>query len=172
MKNKYTNNEIDARFSALTYDQSISLDQYDKPYFSIRSEREPNLSFTQGGFKDPFEPLSNVDGFALIEINSNTPAAVIAELNFMKIMNLVAERDNKYYIYKHAAILYGSANHKGFFASGKETKSVIDLFKSYILPGRFWHNYYFSLYLPDNIKLSRRLKEEMIEIEEKFLDEH
>jgi len=169
MINTFTNNPINEVFTTLEYNtNTLRLTPYDQPYFAIRSESEKaNDPLDQNGFEDPFKKLEPQAGqFAELE-NPNNDPYITAELNFLKMLDLVVQRGPKFYIHKNAQEFY---KQDGLFdPNNKDTTKFKNILKKYTLPGRFWRNYYWRLYLPDNIKLSLRLDDEMIQIEEEYL---
>ena len=176
MKNKYTDNDVDPVFITLDYKTPFKLNPYDQPYFAVRSRKE-KIGLRSGGFQDPFKDIS-AENYGVIEDDGQNPK-ITAELNFLKMLDLVAQRGNKYYIHKLAKRFYVQREIKGktvlamFDPNNDDTqqqeKSMRRLFKRYTLPGRFWRNYYLGLYLPNDTKQKSRVQEEMIQIEEEFL---
>lgn len=171
MKNKYTGNDVDPVFITLDYTTPFKLNPYDQPYFAVRSRKE-RIGLKSGGFQDPFKDIS-AENYGVIEDDGQNPK-ITAELNFLKMLDLVAQRGNKYYIHKNAEIFYAQRNIKAIFDPNnddkdQQEKSIRRLFKRYTLPGRFWRNYYLGLHLPNDTKQKSRVQEEMIQIEEEFL---
>ena len=165
MKNKYTKNNVNPLFELLEYNKEIKLNQYDQPYFAVRCENE-NVSIDSNGFKDPFKAIKPMK-FAVVE-NPNSIPNITAELMFLKMLDLVAQRDDKYYIHPKAAIFY-NRNNGIFLPDNKNEQPFHALLKSYTLPGRFWRNYYFSYFLSEKEKKKSRLDDELIEVEQEFL---
>ena len=164
MKNIYTDNNVPEVFTRLKYDTPLSLNSYDAPYFAVRvSTEKANQPFNRNGFNDPYKNLAK-DNYALVQ-NPNKRADIEKELIFLQMLDLLAIRGNDYYVHKNADIFYGS---NGLF-NGGSAGALKPLFKTFFLPGRFWRSYYSRLYLPDTIKLSARLEQEMVEIEEEIL---
>lgn len=177
MKNKYTGNEVDPIFVNLQYTTQFKLNPYDRPYFAVRSRKE-KIGLKSGGFQDPFKDI-DVEVYGVIEDHGQNPA-ITAELNFLKMLDLVAQRDKKYYIHKNAEIFYVERTNR----NGQAVKAIFDpknddkqqqelsmrrLLRRYTLPGRFWRNYYLGLYLPNDTKQKSRVQDEMVQIEEEFL---
>ena len=165
MKNKYTGNDVNPLFSQLNYNEKIKLNQYDQPYFAVRCEAD-QVSVNSGGFKEPFKSIQPTD-FAVVE-NPNQDSKITAELMFLKMLDLVAQRGDKYYVHPNAAIFY-NVNTGIFLPKNKNEQPFHRLLKKYTLPGRFWRNYYLSYYLPENEKKKSRLDDELIEVEQEFL---
>jgi hypothetical protein len=165
MKNKYTGNDVPPSFAKLQYDTPLTLNQYDQPYFAVRCEKQ-KVSIDSNGFNDPFKSIKSVQ-FAVVE-NPNADPKITAELMFLKMLDLMAQRGNKYYVHPHAAIFYDPKT--GIFnPRNKDEQAFRKLLKTYTLPGRFWRNYYLSYYLPENEKKKSRLDDELIEVEQEFL---
>jgi len=165
MNNKYTENDVNPLFSTLEFNEQITLNQYDQPYFAVRCKNE-NVSIDSNGFKDPFKAIEPMN-FAVVE-NPNQNPNITAELMFLKMLDLVAQRGDKYYVHPNAAIFY-NPNNGIFLPKNKNAQPFHKLLKTYTLPGRFWRNYYFSYYLPKNEKKKSRLDDELIEVEQEFL---
>jgi hypothetical protein len=84
------------------------------------------------------------------------------------MLDLMAQRGNKYYVHQRAAIFY-DPNTGIFNPRNKNEHAFRKLLQTYTLPGRFWRNYYLSYYLPENEKKKSRLDDELIDVEQEFL---
>jgi len=164
MKNIYTDNNVPEVFKNLKYDTPLSLNSYDSPYYAVRvSTEKAKQPFNRNGFTDPYKNIAK-DNYALVQ-NPSKRDDIEKELIFLQMLDLIAIRGNDYYIHKNAEKFYGP---NGLF-NGGSVGALKMLFKTFFLPGRFWRSYYSRLYLPDTIKLSARLEQEMVEIEEEIL---
>jgi hypothetical protein len=157
-------------FSDLSYNdgESITLKMDDSPYFAIRVERELNNNhLDRKGFND-FNPIS-ANGFAKITIDK-PDYAVKMNLEYLKFLGFLVERGNTYYIHPHAKLLYDPKT--GLFGGkNKDCKEFKKIMKIFVLPGQFWSIYYKWLLLkPDRIKYKTSLEENLIEIEEYYLN--
>lgn len=131
----------------LSYNQTLTLTLVDAPYYAVRNLLKP-IKIGSTGFDDPIQPITNND-FALFDASANKPL-----LKILQMFKLVAKQGSEYYVHSMAEHL------------ADPKKDIKELLHNYTLPGRFWQAYYWRLYLPEELELSRYLAFEMLEIEE------
>ena len=162
-KNLFTRKDVPAILSHLTYDRDVSLTSADSIYFAVRSANELKEQPLAGS---GFEHLNDISDahYAFVDrpvIDNHL------ELNFMRAMSLVVEREEGYYISPHAKLLYDS---DGLFKTNSTAKfhELLRLCTSYILPGRYWAAFYAKQWLSNTIRLPNALTTEMTEIEREW----
>lgn len=181
MRNFFTQNDVPRELQGLVYNQKLTLTSLDVPYFAVRSfdERRAAPIMTGGGFENPFKELSDIDGFAMIDLSEHSDkdrALVMDELQFIEALGLVTHRGDKYYIHSFAYLFYDEDH--GLFAPGAYLQdmepnkkkevfgALMRLMLTYVLPGRYWRAFYARQALPATIALASLLDDEMRGIEE------
>jgi len=181
MRNFFTQKDVPRELQLLVYEQPLTLTSLDVPYFAVRSfdERRSAPIMTGGGFTDPFKELTDISGFAVVDLSGYSDkdrALVMDELHFGEALGLVTHRGDRYYIHPFAYLLYDQEH--GLFAPGAylqdmepDTKknvfgALMRLMLTYVLPGRYWRAFYARQALPATIALAALLDEEMRGIEE------
>jgi hypothetical protein len=110
--------------------------------------------------EEMFVAVSNLDKAA-------TPVGV--ELDFLRALGLLMERDNALYIHSLAEIFYGP---EGYFANpgvGAQ-QAVIKLLYNYTLPGRYWTTHRLRRLLPDDVQPAVALESHKRDIAELLLE--
>lgn len=181
MRNFFTQQDVPSELQDLVYDKKLTLTSIDVPYFAVRSfnERRSAPIMTGGGFEDPFKELTDIEGFAMIDLSGYSDkdrALVMGELQFIEALGLVTHRGDKYYIHPFAYLFYDSDD--GLFAPGAYLQdmepdkkkevfgALMRLMLTYVLPGRYWRAFYARHALPGAIALASLLDDEMRSIEE------
>jgi hypothetical protein len=163
--NSFTGNIIPSEFLNIFGsggNKTVTVEHDDGPYYYLRTEElalKKENPYTIVGFPGQV-PLSNHSGFYEMPATSNKE--IDAEVNFLKSLGLVIERDSSFYIYDLAEVFYGP---QGLFRSNKgAAPAVLSVLYNYVLPGRFWTAYYTRSSLPDEVQLAGALEEHIKDI--------
>jgi hypothetical protein len=146
--NPFTQKMTHRAMRDLSYNQSITLNEHDSPYYAVlASDITPNPLYGQTLVGYPEAKQDN--NYARIAKPVDEDLA--KELTFLKGLCLAVEREDSYYINDHAQVLYDPAN--GFFAKlssmsdlailrPNEIATLMILFLKFILPGLYWQTFY------------------------------
>jgi len=169
--NFFTRKPFDTDMTRLTYNKPVTLTSIDLPYFSVLCFREKRkIDPSVGDFKDIFQDISD-EGWAVLD-----PSTKKDEFDFLEDLGLAIKQDDTYYVSKFAYLFYdpevGLFNRFDRNAPPDEIKTVLapvmQLFLTYILPGRWWRAFYARQYLPDTIGQASMLNQELLEIEDEI----
>ena len=175
MFNIFTKKEVPDVFQTLNYTETITLTSIDPPYFAVRNVNDL-LGARLGGapFPNIFDDIQ-VGEWAIVE-QSSPP--ILNELQFLSDMALAVKKEGNYYVYQLAEVLYDKQN--GLFSiyndadtaiqKKEKMNSLIQIFLSYILPGRWWRTYYAQKGLSKELYDARILAHELLEIEKWIAD--
>ena len=186
----------------MKYEESLEISSIEPPYFALLSfKHKRNDPFGLGGFSGLhklFEPITD-KGYRKFDLYVEVPdekqrRPYEEELEFMVAMDLAIKRmeedgkDNNerpkkkpvYYINRFARILYDSKH--GLFINLRKANSDDDIKRvvgpfmrlclTYLLPGRYWRCFYARQYLSKTIADATQLDQQMLEIEDEWLDIH
>lgn len=168
-KNLFTKKDIPPIFNNLTYDKPITLTSADPIYFAVRSLNDKRAIPIAGTpYVEPFNPLVD-DEYALIPKEQyDNDTDIRDEINFLKTVSLVVEREEGSYISPLAFLLYDPTNGL-FIKNDKKTYGdFIQLVLTYILPGRYWTAFQARQWLPNTIRYTHALHVQMQEIEQEW----
>jgi hypothetical protein len=166
---------VPVEMSTLSYTTEITLTPDDGPYSYVRADRElskkPGQVFLSTGnpiIQSPTTPVIVKDA-APMEASKED---VVNEMEFLSMLGLAYKKGDKWYIMKRADDLYNSVD--GVFhlyATGNSPAAIAktkSLMLEYVLPGRYWRNYFAAMSLPNDISYSRNLHQEMQEITREY----
>ena len=105
----------------------------------------------------------SASGFYKVDVTGKESREFNAEINFMKDLGLVIQKDNTFYIYDLAEVFYGPT---GYFQnpSAGAAQAVLKVLYNFVLPGRFWTAFYTRSGLPDNVQPAKELEAHMRDI--------
>ena len=176
-RNIFTHKQYPPSFSDLIYDQTITIESTELPYFAVRSFNDKRDNPLSGpDFAKLFTEITD-EGWAKIEIKDNTHRIIKDEYEFLEALGLALQKgDTEYYINKFAYLLYDKQD--GLFSrydngwspqdKKEELTSFMRLALTYILPGHWWRAFYARQYLPDMIGHGAMLNEKLLEIEHQW----
>ena len=174
--NIFTQKPYPPSFSDLTYNQTITIESTELPYFAVRSFNDKRVDPLSGpDFANLFTKIED-KGWAELKIDDNTPKIVKDEYEFLEALGLALQNENGYYINKFAYLLYDAQD--GLFSrydnqwSPQDKKEELTAFMrlalTYILPGHWWRAFYARQYLPDMIGHGAMLNEKLLQIEHQW----
>jgi hypothetical protein len=164
--NTFTGNTISKEIFDIFAGNTVSLTitVSDPTYYYFRAEKVASSG------KNPMSPDGyggnedmNVSGFYTVTVTGKESSEFTAEINFMKGLGLVVQRDSDFYIYDLAEVMYGST---GYFKNRSvgAAQAVLKVLYNFVLPGRFWTAFYARAGLPDDVQLSVGLEAHMREV--------
>jgi hypothetical protein len=165
--NRFTGNTIPVNFMDVFWTSkptTVTVTHEDAPYYYLRAEDlalEKKNPYAVTGFPGQ-GALVDKPGFYKMDASLATSNKEIdAEINFLKGLGLVLERESAFYIYDLAEVFYGQ---QGYFNNKGAGPAVLSVLYNYVLPGRFWTAYYTRSSLPDDVQPSVALEEHVKEI--------
>ena len=175
--NIFTQKPYPPSFSDLTYNQTITIESTELPYFAVRSFNDKRVDPLSGpDFANLFTKIED-KGWAELKIDDNTPKIIKDEYEFLEALGLAFQKgDTEYYINKFAYLLYdkqdGLFNRYDNQWSPQDKKEELSAFMrlelTYILPGHWWRAFYARQYLPDMIGHGAMLNEKLLQIEHQW----
>jgi hypothetical protein len=176
--NIFRNTVIPPKMMALTHDTIIQLTPTDRPYYYVRADTElpkkPGYAFVSTNnsiVESSTKTVADVSVAVVSPEELKTPG-MLDELEFLESLGLAFEKADSWYCVKRADDLYSPTT--GVFityqnANKEDAKQKLkNLMLEYILPGRYWTNYFVAMGLPKDIAYGRNLYQEMEEITREY----
>jgi len=177
--NIFTQSFAHKSFTGMKYNTPITLNMNDSVYYAVLASKNTSDPLYGKGLDEFPNDKPDINYAFIPKTKENKSDTFLSsEIDTLKGLCLAAERDDGYYINDHAAILYDSTD--GLFSkirnindivnlSPKEIGTLMLLFSSFILPGKYWNAFYHIQHPTASIYDNTALSAEMLEIEKEWI---